>query len=348
MRIRLARALEARGILSNAEVHGLVATLDRPRRDLDDLDLPHGASARSASDQLQIALSRLPMDCITPESASAALRHTKEVLLSYCKEWRTFSQGNISGNNTSRHHTVTPIDQVANMILQSFASCVMINGTDECYHAVEQGLVSILIVAEDELGDESHSDSKAISRIQDISRALMDRIQHLCSPPLVDYLSPIHVLSICRFVSYLPSKSVEKIVAGSIIACATSASSPRGSCGLSTIPKLMATYLRLISMRYANSKVSASRTMTLAMNSSCRQKETNKDKHRIVLQNFEQNLKNCVEQRLQELNLDVITENELDGSNDSSTRKFVVSVLTLFLRSTSILLTSAPVTEYRK
>jgi len=265
-RLRLARALHGRGLLSLAEVDGLASAIERQEKREDNRfgdDMgngnDHSEGGSGISDltaRLRLALSRLPSDAsdngvgTSTDRAKRGLRYAKSVLA----EWRersiipTSTRSDDKSDSTGKTDCPSP-EEVADWSLTAFTGIVLTNGIDG--HSrnrqgvqfttddsdVESSFASFLL----DRGTDPDSGVPAGKQLN-LGLAIDEKIRAFLSPDHIDDLTEIHLLSLSRLLSHAPYRIVEDYLAESITLC----SQQRGGVGMKQLPKLIASYLSLV------------------------------------------------------------------------------------------------------
>lgn len=278
LRLRLSRALHARGLLSLAEVDGLAASMEwegRPPRpckkrkvqegqqheedsdDNDDDDDDNHANANdltlTLASRLRLALSRLPSDAsgggTGSDQAKRGLRYAKSVLAEWAERFKdtsTSSARAACSTNSPVADCPSP-ETVADWSLTAFAGIVLTNGIDyQCRNKgdegdVEPSLASILLDRSEALGAGA-PDVGGGEKQANLGLAVDEKIRSFLSPQLIDELTEIHLLSLARLLSHAPPDIVEEYLVESIALCAQQC----GGVGLKQLSRLIASYLSLV------------------------------------------------------------------------------------------------------
>mmetsp|Transcript_12874 Transcript_12874/g.27273 ORF Transcript_12874/g.27273 Transcript_12874/m.27273 type:complete len:550 (+) Transcript_12874:45-1694(+) len=264
-RLRLARALHGRGLLSLAEVDGLASAIKRQEREDNRFgnhmgnSNDHSEGGSGISDltaRLRLALSRLPSDAsdngvgTSTDRAKRGLRYAKGVLA----EWRersiipTSTRSDDKSDSTGKTDCPSP-EEVADWSLTAFTGIVLTNGIDgHCRNRqgvqfttddsdVESSFASFLL----DRGTDPDSGVPAGKQLN-LGLAIDEKIRAFLSPDHIDDLTEIHLLSLSRLLSHAPYRIVEDYLAESITLC----SQQRGGVGMKQLPKLIASYLSLV------------------------------------------------------------------------------------------------------
>jgi len=262
-RLRLARALHGRGLLSLAEVDGLASAIKRQEREDNRFgnhmgnSNDHSEGGSDISDltaRLRLALSRLPSDAsgdgvgTSTDRAKRGLRYAKSVLAEWRERSIILTRSDDKSDSTGKTDCPSP-EEVADWSLTAFTGIVLTNGIDgHCRNRqgvqfttddsdVESSFASVLL----DRGTEPDN-GVPTGKQGNLGLAIDEKIRAFLSPDHIDDLTEIHLLSLSRLLSHAPSRIVEDYLAESITLC----SQQRGGVGMKQLPKLIASYLSLV------------------------------------------------------------------------------------------------------
>ena len=282
LRLRLARALHARGMLSLAEVDELAAALERQQQEqvseevegvIDIIDGDASPTKKRKLDRdddmlaarLRLALSRLPSDAgpVLPqnggsggiggntsassiEKARKGMRYARAVLSEWESRWNNITDG---GSVVDSSACPSPRD-VADWALTAFTGIVLANGID--YRPGRTGGVGAGVKFQPDDSNLEQSlgalllppTSRADSKsVSPLAQAVRVKIETYLAPSMVTGLTDVHLLSLSRlFACTCYEEVVRNILVKSIVDC----SKRSGGVGLQQLAKLMASYIALV------------------------------------------------------------------------------------------------------
>ena len=282
LRLRLARALHARGMLSLAEVDELAAALERQQQEqfseeaegvVDIIDGDASPTKKRKLDRdddmlaarLRLALSRLPSDAgpVLPqhggsggiggntsassiEKARKGMRYARAVLSEWESRWNNITDG---GSVVDSSACPSPRD-VADWALTAFTGIVLANGID--YRPGRTGGVGggVKFQPDDSNLEQSLGalllppTSRADSKsVSPLAQAVRVKIETYLAPSMVNDLTDVHLLSLSRLFAYTCYEEVVRnILVKSIVDC----SKRSGGVGLQQLAKLLASYIALV------------------------------------------------------------------------------------------------------
>lgn len=231
-RLSLARELHDKNLIATAEFELLEQVIHS--NEFIGTDSSDGASRkRKRVDivlELKMVFSRIPLD----EGNQCSMRHLQATVNDYCHLIREYQSANGDCNECG---DLPSRDQVSEWALMSFCGAVVSNGIDEPIgkESLSYQMESQMVVI---LTHESVTN-------KDLVKQVKKKIQRLLEPTTIDKLSNLNLLCLARFFSYLDMSVAWLLFGHSICACIQGG---HGS-GLSSLPKLLATYTTIMSRR---------------------------------------------------------------------------------------------------
>lgn len=237
-RLQLAMALHAKGFFSLGEIDELKASFGHAMQDDDnDDDADSFANKKrkytSASDRVEGALTRLPVEAASGKTADLAVRHARSALISYCDaiaECQQKAHTNEKEKCRKENQKASDIDgerlspeNIADMALAAFTGCVLAHGieapegrvaTTEAQHSsndIEHALVQLLFT------------KGSGSKISLITEAVNSRLSANLSAAVLNSLQDVHILSISRMLVQMDSNICDDFLAESLLSCINAA-----------------------------------------------------------------------------------------------------------------------------
>lgn len=283
LRLRLARALHARGMLSLAEVDELAAALERQQQgqvsekvegviDVVDGDVSPTKKRKLDNDddmlaaRLRLSLSRLPSDAgpvLTKNggggsiggntSASSigkarrGMRYARTVLSEWESRWKNITDG--GGSAVDSAACPSPRD-VADWALTAFTGIVLANGVDCCPGRTGGVGGGVKFQPDDSNLEQSLAalllppTSRADRKSgSPLAQAVRAKIETCLSPSMVNNLTDIHLLSLSRLFAHAPYEEVVKDI---LVKSIVDCSNRSGGVGLQQLSKLLASHIALV------------------------------------------------------------------------------------------------------
>mmetsp|Transcript_8854 Transcript_8854/g.13395 ORF Transcript_8854/g.13395 Transcript_8854/m.13395 type:complete len:452 (-) Transcript_8854:292-1647(-) len=234
-RLSLARALHKNNLIATAEFEILEQAVHLNK--IGGTHASNGTSRKRGRDQMNIghelkmAFSRLPLDL----GNQSSLRHLRSTVNDYCA-LTSEPQRDSGDSGVSEENDLPTLDQVSEWALLSFCGVVVSNGIDEPSkesHAFQMESQMVVIL--------THENAKN----KDFTAEVKKRIQRMLEPALIDKLSNLNLLCLARFFSHLDASVAHLLFVHSISACVEGGH----GVGLSSLPKLLCSYMSIISRR---------------------------------------------------------------------------------------------------
>jgi len=274
LRLRLARALHSRGLLSLAEVDVLAASIDRgdvhddgmdaspsKKRKLNSDGSPVENSSGLLTSRIRLALSRLPSDVnvrsdssgvrsgVKSDKAKRGIRYAEAVLAEWVEERQKRNKTGGTNNVSASSDCPSPQD-LADWCLTTFTAVVLANGVDYKKYSSSGGSKQqkqggVAHFKADGGNVELSLASIMLEETTELGLAIEGKIRAFLSPQLIDDLNEIHLLSLARLLCHARQVRHRDLVidyfAGSAILC----SHQSGGVGMQHLPKIIASYLSL-------------------------------------------------------------------------------------------------------